>query len=76
MNGTSAGGQAMLRLISHGRHYLPLAEALKAGLVCAAPAVLAAALHAPLFYRSAIAAFWTCLADESTASVRCPSSLA
>ena len=70
MKGVTVGRQAMLRLISHGRHHLPLAEALKAGLVCAAPAVLAAALHAPLLCWSAIATFWTCLADDSAASAR------
>ncbi|MBR7964077.1 FUSC family protein [Burkholderia vietnamiensis] len=58
------------RAVRDGRHHLPLPTALKAGLVCAAPALLAAALHAPLLCSAAIAAFWTCLADEPSESMR------
>ncbi|WP_322045103.1 FUSC family protein [Paraburkholderia sp. J67] len=60
-----AGRASLLRSISHGRHRLPFAESLRGGLICAAPAVLAAAWHAPLLCWSAIAAFWTCLCDDS-----------
>ncbi|RAR50728.1 putative membrane protein YccC [Paraburkholderia unamae] len=56
---------ALLRSISHGRHRLPFAESVRGGLICAAPAVLAAAWHEPLLCWSAIAAFWTCLCDDS-----------
>lgn len=45
------------------RHELPLSEALRGGVVCVVPALLAAALHDSLFCWSAIAAFWTCLSD-------------
>lgn len=58
------------RALRDGRHHLPLPTALKAGLVCAAPALLAATLHAPLLCWAAIAAFWTCLADEPSESIR------
>ncbi|OXH92170.1 hypothetical protein CA831_03840, partial [Burkholderia multivorans] len=58
------------RAVRDGRHHLPLPTALKAGLVCAAPALLAATLHAPLLCWAAIAAFWTCLADEPSESMR------
>lgn len=40
-----------------------MTEAVRGGVVCAVPAVLAAALHVPLLCWAAIAAFWTCLAD-------------
>ncbi|MBM2774537.1 FUSC family protein [Burkholderia territorii] len=59
-----------IRVVRDGRHHLPLPTALKAGLVCAAPALLAATLHAPLLCWAAIAAFWTCLADEPSESIR------
>ncbi len=58
------------RFLRHGRHYLPFADALRGGLICAVPAVLAAVLHEPLLCWSAIAAFWTCLADEADRSTR------
>ncbi|WP_080400410.1 FUSC family protein [Burkholderia ubonensis] len=58
------------RALRDGRHHLPLSAALKAGLVCAAPALLAATLHAPLLCWAAIAAFWTCLADDASESIR------
>jgi uncharacterized membrane protein YccC len=45
-----------------------MAEALRGGIVCVVPVVLAVVLHQPLFCWSAIAAFWTCLADDSNAS--------
>lgn len=51
--------QSLLRIL----HQLPMTEALRGGLVCVVPAVLAARLHDPLLCWSAIAAFWTCLAD-------------
>ncbi|MGP8436401.1 FUSC family protein [Paraburkholderia fungorum] len=70
MNDAAVSRNAMARVIIRGRHHLPLAEAFKAGLVCAAPAVLAAAMHAPLLCWSAIATFWTCLADDASASPR------
>ncbi|WP_321783915.1 FUSC family protein [Paraburkholderia sp. J94] len=60
-----AGRAALLRSLSHGRHRLPFSESVRGGLICAAPAVLAAAWHAPLLCWSAIAAFWTCLCDDS-----------
>lgn len=53
------------RFFSLGRRYLPFAEALRGGLICVVPAVAAAQLHMPMLCWSAIAAFWTCLADES-----------
>jgi hypothetical protein len=55
----------MRRFFGLGLRYLPLADALRGGLICAVPAVAAAKLHMPLLCWSAIAAFWTCLADES-----------
>ncbi|MGT0249410.1 FUSC family protein [Burkholderia sp. GbtcB21] len=53
------------RFFSLGRRHLPIAEALRGGLICVVPAVAAAQLHMPMLCWSAIAAFWTCLADES-----------
>ncbi|WP_342962813.1 FUSC family protein [Paraburkholderia sp. JHI2823] len=41
-----------------------MADALRGGVICVVPAVLAVVLHMPLLCWSAIAAFWTCLADE------------
>ncbi|MBY4727421.1 MULTISPECIES: FUSC family protein [Burkholderia] len=58
------------RAMRDGRHHLPLSAALKAGLICAAPALLAAMLHAPLLCWAAIATFWTCLADDPSESIR------
>jgi uncharacterized membrane protein YccC len=58
------------RALRDGRHHLPLSAALKAGLICAAPALLAATLHAPSLCWAAIAAFWTCLADDPSESIR------
>lgn len=56
--------EALMRVLRQGRHHLPVSEALRSGLICAAPAVLAAVLHEPLLCWTAIAAFWTCLSDE------------
>ncbi|WP_429551055.1 FUSC family protein [Paraburkholderia sp. MM5477-R1] len=42
---------------------MPLTDALRGGIICTVPALLAAILHAPLLSWSAIAAFWTCFAD-------------
>jgi hypothetical protein len=53
-----------------GRHHLPLPEALRGGVVCAVPAVLAEVLHDPLLCWSAIAAFWTVLSDPAGAGWR------
>ncbi|MEX3950714.1 FUSC family protein [Paraburkholderia sp. EG287B] len=60
----ASGRDQLLRFWHHGRHRLPVADALRGGVICVAPAVLAAMLHMPLLCWSAIAAFWTCLADE------------
>ncbi len=68
MNLGMARRDRLLRMFARGRHHLPLTEALRGGLICAAPAVLAAVLHQPLLCWSAIAAFWTCLSDEAGAS--------
>ncbi|MEX3900686.1 FUSC family protein [Paraburkholderia sp. BR10954] len=54
----------LLRFWHHGRHQLPTTDALRGGVICVVPAVLAVVLHMPLLCWSAIAAFWTCLADE------------
>ncbi|NPT56915.1 hypothetical protein [Paraburkholderia elongata] len=43
--------------------HMPLGDALRGGIVCATPAVLAAVPHTPLLSWSAIAAFWTCFCD-------------
>jgi len=59
-----SGREQLLRFWHHGRHQLPMADALRGGVICVVPAVLAAVLHMPLLCWSAIAAFWTCLADE------------
>lgn len=59
-----SGREQLLRFWHHGRHQLPIADALRGGVICVVPAVLAAVLHMPLLCWSAIAAFWTCLADE------------
>ncbi len=64
--GSKARGHAWWR----GRYHLPLAEAVRGGVVCAVPAVLAAQLHNPLLCWSAIAAFWTVLADPTDAGLR------
>ena len=56
--------EALMRVLRQGRHHLPVSEALRSGLICAAPAVLAAVLHEPLLCWTAIATFWTCLSDE------------
>ncbi|QUN32594.1 FUSC family protein (plasmid) [Cupriavidus sp. KK10] len=69
MNWATTHGGEPLRMLTRGRHHFPLAEALRGGIVCATPAVLAAMLHEPLLCWSAIAAFWTCLSDESGAPV-------
>lgn len=61
---------ARVRAWWRGRHHLPVPEALRGGVVCAIPAVLAALLHDPLLCWSAIAAFWTCLSDPAGASRR------
>jgi len=53
-----------------GRHHLPLLEALRGGVICAVPAVLAALLHNPMLCWSAIAAFWTVLSDPAGAGWR------
>ena len=53
-----------------GLHHLPLPEALRGGVVCVVPAILAAVLHDPLLCWSAIAAFWTCLSDPAGAGWR------
>ncbi|MEB0009157.1 FUSC family protein [Pseudomonas sp. MH9.2] len=42
-------------------HDIPVGEVVCGGIVCTAPALLAAYLHNPLFSWSAIAAFWTYL---------------
>lgn len=55
----------MRRFFGLGLRHLPMADALRGGLICAVPAVAAVKLHMPLLCWSAIAAFWTCLADES-----------
>ena len=47
---------------------LPLADTVRGGLACAMPAVLAAALHQPLWCWAGIAAFWSCLADSPGAT--------
>ncbi|MEX3693703.1 FUSC family protein [Paraburkholderia sp. BR14263] len=60
----ASGRDQLLRFWHHGRHQLPMADALRGGVICVAPAVLAVTLHMPLLCWSAIAAFWTCLADE------------
>lgn len=44
-------------------HRLPMVEAIRGGVVCAVPAILATIFHDPLLCWSAVAAFWTCLAD-------------
>jgi len=59
-----SGREQLLRFWHHGRHQLPMADALRGGVICVVPAVLAVVLHMPLLCWSAIAAFWTCLADE------------
>ncbi len=59
-----SGREQLLRFWRHGRHPLPMADALRGGVICVAPAVLAVVMHMPLLCWSAIAAFWTCLADE------------
>ncbi|WP_104656367.1 FUSC family protein [Ralstonia insidiosa] len=56
--------EALMRVLRQGRHHLPVSEALRSGLICAAPTVLAAVLHEPLLCWTAIATFWTCLSDE------------
>ncbi|SCZ39559.1 MULTISPECIES: FUSC family protein [Burkholderia] len=61
----STARDRLRRFVNLGGHYLPLAEALRGGLICVVPAVAAARLHMPMLCWSAIAAFWTCLADES-----------
>ncbi|CAN0626685.1 conserved membrane protein of unknown function [Burkholderia multivorans] len=68
MNLATVRRDRLLRMFARGRHHLPLTEALRGGLICAAPAVLAAVLHQPLLCWSAIAAFWTCLSDEAGGS--------
>ncbi|MGY4730701.1 FUSC family protein [Burkholderia pyrrocinia] len=68
MNSATVSRKNPLRAFVRGHFHLPMAEALRGGMVCAVPAVLAALLREPLLCWSAIAAFWTCLADESTAS--------
>ncbi|WP_173004122.1 FUSC family protein [Ralstonia pickettii] len=60
-----ASREALMRVLRQGRHHLPVSEALRSGLICAAPAVLAAVLSEPLLCWAAIAAFWTCLSDEA-----------
>ena len=65
-SGPKACGHAWWR----GRHRLPLEEAVRGGMVCAVPAVLAALLHDPLLCWSAIAAFWTVLSDPAGAGLR------
>ncbi len=52
------------RSLPRALHQLPMTEAIRGGVVCVVPAVLAAMLHDPLLCWSAIAAFWTCLADS------------
>jgi uncharacterized membrane protein YccC len=61
----SASIPAVLRRLtgSGTLHHIPLADALRGGIVCAMPAVLAAVSHTPLLSWSAIAAFWTCFCD-------------
>ena len=50
-------------------HQLPVAEAIRGGVVCVVPAVLAAIWRDPLLCWSAIAAFWTCLADTPSSTL-------
>ena len=64
VTGGMASREALMRVLRQGRHHLPVSEALRSGLICAAPAVLAAVLREPLLCWAAIAAFWTCLSDE------------
>ncbi|MBB5464974.1 putative membrane protein YccC [Paraburkholderia sp. CI2] len=58
--------QNTLRWLAASRalRHVPLTDALRGGIICTVPAVLAAILHAPLLSWSAIAAFWTCFADS------------
>ena len=58
-------GEAFLLTLRRERHRLPMAEAIRGGIVCVIPVLLAALFHQPLFCWSAIASFWTCLVDES-----------
>jgi uncharacterized membrane protein YccC len=51
------------RAVSRALRQVPMADALRGGIVCTVPALLAVMLHAPLLSWSAIAAFWTCFAD-------------
>ncbi|TCG03344.1 hypothetical protein BZM27_49215 [Paraburkholderia steynii] len=57
--------QSPLRRLAASRalRHVPLADALRGGIICTVPALLAATLHVPLLSWSAIAAFWTCFAD-------------
>ncbi|MFK3741615.1 FUSC family protein [Massilia sp. TN1-12] len=55
---------AGLRALNGQWRMLALADAARGGVACAVPALLAALCQQPLLCWSAIAAFWTCLADE------------
>ncbi|MGY2222946.1 FUSC family protein [Pseudomonas gingeri] len=57
---TSKVAAILRRLADAGSpHRIPLADLARGGVVCAAPAILAAYCHNPLLGWSAIAAFWT-----------------
>jgi hypothetical protein len=43
-----SGREQLLRFGLYGRHPLPMADALRGGVICVVPAVLAVVLHMPL----------------------------